>query len=422
MMSERTNSKRGEDSASSRPSSNQNAGTILLGIVSLIPIMLLFPLVTLSIHTAAEGIWKFLWWAAWVGIAITALTCIITVWFGPYRWLPRRQATKALASACVVIPATILMVSMWYLADYSHAYLSETDAREVVDVRIDQLGEVVAEDGVALVALRSGEGHIAPGQNASNGSASMLITSFNYGCHGVFVPRMCCDVGGMVQDQVSQCHNCSYWSYPDVCPGAELFLVAPLWHDAASISGRPAAVAFQSRTSLFETEAARSAWAAAQQATPPSFEPAFCRGGHLCAFVPRNPRVQAHWNLWHRGNAATVEQSAVGAHDYEGATAVLALARAQDLAAAQMQDLGRPGERVPLLWVPSDAHDSFSAWESRLAASERSGEIGTTLIYVAAGLFGVSALAAAIWTHGRACWESAGAGAGAAAAEPASSA
>lgn len=413
IMSEPSRSKDLESVTSRPPTSKANASTILLGVMSLVPLVLLFPLVTLCIHTERSGVWKFLWWAAWVGLAVTALVCLVMVWFGPYRWLPRRQATKGLATALVIIPAAVLLASMWYLADYSYAYLAEADAREVVDVQVDKLGDVTAQDGVALVALQPGAGHIPPTGNSTNGSVAngMLVTTFNYGCHGEHVPKMCCDVSMASHDQGSHCYNCSYWRYPDVCPGAELFLVAPLWQDASSTTGRPAAIVYQSRAFLFETEAARSAWSAAQQASAPAFTSELCRGGRLCAFVPRNAHVQAHWEQWHRDNSASVEEAAVGKHSYEGTPAGLSLRRAQDLAAAQMQALGRPGEQVPLLWVPADTHGSFAAWESKLAESERSGDVGTTLLYVAAGLFGLGALGAASWTHGRECWEASAAGA-----------
>jgi len=415
------------DPCSSRRSGT-DASTILLGITALFPIMFMYPLVTLCVNSSGSGVLKFLWWAAWVGLAFAALASILVVCYGELRWLPRRPAARGTAAAAVVIPAGLMMASMWFLADYSYAHLAEADAREVVDVQVGRLGEVASQDGVALVALRRGEGYIPPLGNASGGSAPnrLLVTSFNYGCHGEFVPKMCCEVGmGIVQDAANQCHNCSYWRYPDLCPGAELFHVAPLWHDQGSAGGRPAAIAFQSRALLFGTDAARSAWALSLQASPPAFASEFCRGGRLCAFVPRNVHVQAHWDHWHRGDAASVMSPAVGEHGYEGAPAPVSLARARDLAAAQMQALGRPGEQVPLLWVPADTHASFSAWESRLSESERSGEVGRALLFVTAGYFGLTALGSALWTHGRACVRASGKGSGSAAegagAEPSSS-
>eukprot|EP00408_Alexandrium_pacificum_P030776 CAMPEP_0171281414 /NCGR_PEP_ID=MMETSP0790-20130122/66391_1 /TAXON_ID=2925 /ORGANISM="Alexandrium catenella, Strain OF101" /LENGTH=374 /DNA_ID=CAMNT_0011750639 /DNA_START=190 /DNA_END=1310 /DNA_ORIENTATION=+ len=343
---------------------------------------------------------------------MSATACVAVVWYGPFSWLPRRFSTKLLATACIVIPVGVLMASMWFLADYSYAYLAEHDAREVIDVRVDKLGETVAEDGVAMIALQPGMGYISPGDNATNGSDAnqMLITSFSYGCHGAYVPKTCCDSGMMTSDQMSHCYNCSYWRYPDTCPGAELFHVAPLWQDSSSTSGRPLALAYQSRTFLFDTDAARTSWAATQQANPPTFRSELCRDGRLCAFVPKNAHVQAHWDFWHRGDAATVLDAAVGKHSYEGTSSGSSALRAQDLAAAVMQAMGRPGERVPLLWVPADTHGSFAEWEAKIEHSERSGREGTTLLYVAAGIFGVAALGAASWSHGRNCWEGSAAG------------
>jgi len=393
------------------PAANANAATILVGVMSLVPLALLFPVVALCLHTAGGSIWKLLWWAAWCGLAITAFMAMSIVWFGPFRWLPKRMRTKLLATVLIIVPAAILMASMWFLADYSYAYIAEMDAREVTDVRVDGIAAAVAQDGVAMIALQPSAGYIAP-PGSVNGSAAnstgSLIRTFTYGCHGVFVPKMCCEAGVTHDFGSNNCQNCSYWRYPDSCPGAELFMVAPLWQDASSMTGSPAAMVYQSNAFLFDTLAARSAWVAAQQATAAPFNTELCRGGRLCGFVPTNAHVQAHWNSWHRDSTASVQEAAVGRHSYAGEPAEVALQRARDLAASRMQSLGRAGEQVPLLWVPTDTHNSFAEWESKLASSERSGDIGTTLLYVAAGLFGASSLGAATWTHGRACFEAAG--------------
>jgi len=348
------------------------AASIML-LLGLGPFLLMLD--TLCLNSYDNDAVEVLFWVSWAAFIPAGLGGL---------YISRRLSgvKSAVAMSGVGIMLGVLLATMLLRRSYAFAHVMEKGAAEKIDVTLDEVVDLVADDGVALIALKAGQGFARPQPLTS-------VTHFSYGCHGQWSYHDC-----HMTPQASK-QACQEWIFPDECPGAELLMLTPLWTDSSQ-TGQAKALAVQRRTFLFNNETGRANWEANHSSI--EFTAELCRDGRFCAFLLSNPHVETHWNRWHsKDNAMHVLHEGIGEYARPMILHDESMDRAKGLATDELEQLGMAGDHLPLLWVPADTHESFQDWENRLQTSEAHGHAGFVLLIVFACFFAVCGISLLIW-------------------------
>eukprot|EP00747_Dinoflagellata_sp_TGD_P185432 gnl/TRDRNA2_/TRDRNA2_41986_c0_seq1.p1 gnl/TRDRNA2_/TRDRNA2_41986_c0~~gnl/TRDRNA2_/TRDRNA2_41986_c0_seq1.p1 ORF type:complete len:430 (+),score=94.12 gnl/TRDRNA2_/TRDRNA2_41986_c0_seq1:94-1383(+) len=357
---------------------------VIATLLTIIGAGFIFGFNVLSLQALFDETILHVWWGVFIATAaILGLAICICVSVNAVKGRACTALSGLLPAGCVVL----LLLSQWYMKEYSIAKRAEDEARIVEGVTPVLLEKALSDENNALLKFSPNTGYVqSDGADSPKFKKVPAFTAYEFeaGCGGSYQPE---SAGGAE----------GYWSYPETCPGVEVVLAAPLWYSREEANGDqgnqsiPAAIVFQVYSGIFKHATSRHVYIQKLEEGGTPFKLADCGDeaeGEICALNPYNAQVQKHWEEWHKLSNETAEEG-VGRYEQPTRKSLeTEMNRVQEAAQLQMNNLGFGNRALPpLLWVPADENEEFVAYYAVIEQSRKNGPKAKIFLVCAISLF-----------------------------------